>query len=88
MPLVYTPMILSTKLHNNMPTLAPEEAAELIAQACIFKPVRIANRLFIAGQVMHALLPKMVQIAINPSFHMFPNLSDSEGEKGPRKTVA
>ncbi len=43
MPLVRTPMIAPTNPYNNVPTLAPEEAADLIAQACIFKPVRIAH---------------------------------------------
>ena len=40
MPLVRTPMIAPTNLYNNVSALAPEEAADLIAQACIFKPVR------------------------------------------------
>jgi NAD(P)-dependent dehydrogenase (short-subunit alcohol dehydrogenase family) len=44
MPLVRTPMIAPTNLYNNVPTLSPEEAADMIAQACIFKPVRIATR--------------------------------------------
>ena len=52
MPLVRTPMIAPTNLYNNVPTLSPEEAADLIAQACIFKPVRIATRLSITGQVI------------------------------------
>ncbi|MDT4934997.1 MAG: hypothetical protein QOK11_2889, partial [Pseudonocardiales bacterium] len=45
MPLVRTPMIAPTKIYNNVPTLAPEEAADMIAQACVYKPVRIATRL-------------------------------------------
>ena len=49
MPLVRTPMIAPTKIYNNVPTLAPEEAADMIAQACISKPVRIATRLGIIG---------------------------------------
>ncbi|MDD5323911.1 MAG: SDR family oxidoreductase, partial [Polaromonas sp.] len=59
MPLVRTPMIAPTNLYNNVPTLNPEEAADMIAQACIFKPVRIATRLGITGQVLHALLPRI-----------------------------
>ena len=54
MPLVRTPMIAPTKIYQNVPTLAPEEAADMIAQACIFKPVRIATRLGVTGQMMHA----------------------------------
>src|SRR5437667_546528 len=45
MPLVRTPMIAPTKIYNNVPTLAPEEAADMIANACVYKPVRVATRL-------------------------------------------
>ena len=53
MPLVRTPMIAPTKLYNNVPTLSPEEAADLVVQAIVYKPVRIATRLGITGQVLH-----------------------------------
>jgi len=79
MPLVRTPMIAPTKIYQNVPTLAPEEAADMIAEACVYKPVRIATRLGIVGQVMHALVPRVAQIAMNTSFRMFP---DSEAAKG------
>ncbi len=81
MPLVRTPMIAPTDLYNNVPALSPEEAADLIAQACIFKPVRIANRLGIAGQLLHAVLPRVAQIAMNTSFRMFPDSSAAKGAK-------
>jgi NAD(P)-dependent dehydrogenase (short-subunit alcohol dehydrogenase family) len=81
MPLVRTPMIAPTKIYNNVPTLAPEEAADLIAQACISKPVRIATRLGVAGQVLHALVPRIAQIAMNTSFRMFPDSTAAKGDK-------
>jgi NAD(P)-dependent dehydrogenase (short-subunit alcohol dehydrogenase family) len=81
MPLVRTPMIAPTKLYNNVPTLSPEEAADLVAQAIVYKPVRIATRLGIAGQVLHALLPKIMQIAMNTSFRMFPDSDAAKGAK-------
>jgi NAD(P)-dependent dehydrogenase (short-subunit alcohol dehydrogenase family) len=81
MPLVRTPMIAPTNLYNNVPTLSPEEAADLVVQAIVYKPVRIATRLGIAGQVMHALLPKVMQISMNTSFRMFPD-SDAAKTKG------
>jgi NAD(P)-dependent dehydrogenase (short-subunit alcohol dehydrogenase family) len=81
MPLVRTPMIAPTHLYNNVPTLAPEEAADLVAQACIFKPVRIATRLGIAGEVLHALVPRIAQIVMNTSFRMFPDSPAAKGEK-------
>ncbi len=81
MPLVRTPMIAPTGLYNNVPTLAPEEAADMIAQACIFKPVRIATRLGITGQLLHAVLPRVAQIAMNTSFRMFPDSGAAKGAK-------
>jgi NAD(P)-dependent dehydrogenase (short-subunit alcohol dehydrogenase family) len=84
MPLVRTPMIAPTNLYNNVPTLAPEEAADMIAQACIFKPVRVATRLGITGEVVHALLPRVAQIAMNTSFRMFPDSSAAKGDKSGR----
>jgi NAD(P)-dependent dehydrogenase (short-subunit alcohol dehydrogenase family) len=88
MPLVRTPMIAPTKIYNNVPTLAPEEAADMIAEACIHKPVRIATRLGITGQVLHALLPRVAQIAMNTSFRMFPDSSAAKGDKGAKPTLS
>ena len=85
MPLVRTPMIAPTKLYQNVPTLAPEEAADLIVQAIVYKPVRIATRLGVFGQLLHAAAPRVAQITMNTMFRMFPD-SDAakpvkEGEK-------
>ena len=79
MPLVRTPMIAPTQIYNNVPTLSPEEAADMIAQACIFKPVRIATRLGITGQLLHALVPRVAQITMNTSFRMFPDSTVAKG---------
>lgn len=88
MPLVRTPMIAPTKIYNNVPTLSPEEAADMIAQACIDKPVRIATRLGITGQVMHALVPRIAQIVMNTSFRMFPDSAAAKGEKGAKPQLS
>ena len=87
MPLVRTPMIAPTGLYNNVPTLSPEEAADMIAQACIFKPVRIATRLGTTGQLLHALLPRVAQIVMNTSFRMFPDSGAAKGHKPGDKPV-
>jgi NAD(P)-dependent dehydrogenase (short-subunit alcohol dehydrogenase family) len=81
MPLVRTPMIAPTNIYKNVPTLSPEEAADMVAQACIFKPVRVATRLGITGQVLHALVPRVAQIAMNTTFRMFPDSSAAKGAK-------
>ncbi|MER2506430.1 MAG: SDR family oxidoreductase [Azonexus sp.] len=78
MPLVKTPMIAPTKLYDQVPTLTPEEAAGLVCDAIIHKPVRVASRLGIFGQTLHALVPRVAQIVMNTAFRMFP---DSEAAK-------
>ncbi len=87
MPLVRTPMIAPTKLYANVPTLSSEEAADLICNAIVYKPVRVATRLGIAGQVMHALVPKIMQIAMNTSFRMFPDSTASKAPKDGSKAL-
>jgi NAD(P)-dependent dehydrogenase (short-subunit alcohol dehydrogenase family) len=82
MPLVRTPMIAPTKLYQNVPTLSPDEAADLIVQAIVYKPVRIATRLGIFGEVLHALAPRVAQIVMNTTFRMFP---DSDAAKAPKE---
>ncbi len=79
MPLVKTPMIAPTKLYDQVPTLTPEDAADLIADAIIHRPVRIATRLGVFGQVLHAMAPRVAQIVMNTTFRMFP---DSVAAKG------
>jgi len=81
MPLVRTPMIAPTNIYNNVPALSPEEAADMIAQACIYKPVRIATRLGITGQVLYALVPRIAQIVMNTIFRMFPDSAAAKGDK-------
>ena len=73
MPLVKTPMISPTKLYEQVPTLTPEEAANLVVDAIIHKQVRIATRLGIFGALIHSLMPKVAQIIMNTSFRMFPD---------------
>ena len=78
MPLVKTPMIAPTKLYDHVPTLTPEEAADLICDAIVHKPVRVATRLGITGQVLHAVVPRVAQIIMNTTFRMFPDSGASQ----------
>ena len=82
MPLVRTPMIAPTKMYENVPTLSPEEAADLVVEAIVYKPVRIATRLGIFGAIAHAVAPRLTQIMLNTAFSMFPDSSAAQGKKG------
>lgn len=80
MPLVRTPMIAPTKMYNNVPTISPEEAALFIKDAIIRRPQRIATRLGIFAQVMHAVMPKSMEVMMNTAFNMFPDSAAARGD--------
>jgi NAD(P)-dependent dehydrogenase (short-subunit alcohol dehydrogenase family) len=88
MPLVRTPMTAPTKIYDSMPLLAPEEAADMIVQACIDKPVRVATRLGIFGEILHAAAPRITQIIMNTTFRMFPDSAAAKGEKLAKPTLS
>src|SRR3546814_18457631 len=58
MPLVKTPMIAPTKMYDSVPTLTPDEAADLLVKAIIERPTRIATRLGIFAALINAVAPK------------------------------
>ena len=88
MPLVRTPMTAPTKIYDNMPLLKPEEAADMIVQACIEKPVRVATRLGVFGEILHAAAPRVTQIVMNTTFRMFPDSAAAKGDKGAKATLS
>lgn len=89
MPLVKTPMIAPTKIYDSVPTLTPDEAADMVVQAIIHRPKRIATRLGIFAQVTHAIAPKLGEIVMNTGFKMFPDSRAASGgeTKAPQVTT-
>ncbi len=81
MPLVRTPMIAPTGIYDAFPTASPDEAAELIVQAMIQKPKKVATRLGTFGEVLYALAPKSVDVILNTAYKLFPESSAAKGEK-------
>jgi NAD(P)-dependent dehydrogenase (short-subunit alcohol dehydrogenase family) len=88
MPLVRTPMIAPTKIYENVPTIAPEDAAAMVKYAVIYKPQRIATRLGIFAQVLHAVAPKVSEIVMNSAFRMFPESAAAKGGKDQHQDAA
>jgi NAD(P)-dependent dehydrogenase (short-subunit alcohol dehydrogenase family) len=73
MPLVRTPMIAPTRVYEHVPALTPEEAAELVIEAIIRKPVRVATRVGLTGAALQAMAPGMAQVLLNSAFRLFPD---------------
>jgi NAD(P)-dependent dehydrogenase (short-subunit alcohol dehydrogenase family) len=88
MPLVRTPMTAPTKIYDNMPLLSTDEASDLIVQACVDKPVRVATRLGISVELLHAAAPRITQIIMNTTFRMFPDSAAAKGEKLAKPTLS
>lgn len=82
MPLVKTPMVAPTKLYDQVPMMTPEEAAEMVCDTIIHRHVRLATRLGVFGQVVHALAPRVAQVIMNTSFRTF--AEGKEGDKSKR----
>jgi len=82
MPLVRTPMIAPTKMYDAFPTITPEEAAEMITQAMITKPKKVATRLGNFGEILYNVAPKASDAILNTAYKLFP---DSKAAKGKEK---
>jgi NAD(P)-dependent dehydrogenase (short-subunit alcohol dehydrogenase family) len=82
MPLVKTPMIAPTKMYESVPTLTPEEAADMIVEAIIERPVRMATRMGTFAQLFYALAPRAYEILMNTAFRLFPDSPAAKGMKG------
>jgi short-subunit dehydrogenase len=83
MPLVRTPMIAPTNIYDAFPTLTPDEAAQMIADAMIDKPKRLATRLGTFGQILYAVSPKIVDQIMNTAYNIFPDSKAAKGDKKP-----
>ena len=73
MPLVRTPMIAPTDIYKAFPTLTPDEAAQMLTDAMIDKPKRMASRLGTFGEVLYSVSPKTVDIVLNTAYNLFPD---------------
>jgi NAD(P)-dependent dehydrogenase (short-subunit alcohol dehydrogenase family) len=88
MPLVRTPMIAPTKIYEQMPVATPEEAADMVAEAIIDRPKRIATKLGIFAEVLHLIAPRITEVVMNTAYRMFPDSAAAKGEQGEKKPDA
>jgi NAD(P)-dependent dehydrogenase (short-subunit alcohol dehydrogenase family) len=82
MPLVRTPMIAPTKMYNRFPTITPEKAADMICEAIIHQPKRIATPLGTLGELLYAINPKSMDYILNSAYKLFPDSRAAKGEEG------
>jgi NAD(P)-dependent dehydrogenase (short-subunit alcohol dehydrogenase family) len=81
MPLVRTPMIAPTKMYDAFPTSSPEEAAEMICDAMITKPKKVATRLGNFGEILYNVAPKASDAILNTAYKLFPESKAAKGKE-------
>jgi NAD(P)-dependent dehydrogenase (short-subunit alcohol dehydrogenase family) len=80
MPLVRTPMIAPTKMYDAFPTITPDEAADMICEAMIRKPKKVATRLGNFGELLYNVAPKASDAILNTAYKLFPDSSAAKGK--------
>jgi NAD(P)-dependent dehydrogenase (short-subunit alcohol dehydrogenase family) len=85
MPLVRTPMIAPTSIYSAFPALEPSEAAQMLADAIIDRPKRVATRLGTFAQVFYAFSPKTSDVIANGVYKLFPEKDPKKREEAKRE---
>jgi short-subunit dehydrogenase len=86
MPLVRTPMIAPTKMYKYVPTLSPEQAADMVATAIIKKPKSIATKVGTFAAVSYALVPKFNDFVMSVGYRLFPSSTAATGDSKNKKS--
>ena len=81
MPLVRTPMIAPTKMYNYVPTLSPEQAADLIAYAIVKRPKKIATNLGRLASITYDIAPDINNVLMSIGYNLFPSSTASVGKQ-------
>jgi NAD(P)-dependent dehydrogenase (short-subunit alcohol dehydrogenase family) len=87
MPLVRTEMIAPTKIYQYAPALEVDEAIDLVVDAVINKPKRVATGMGKFLSTAEALFPKLVEIFNNATYRMFPDSNAAQGKRGAGEEV-
>jgi NAD(P)-dependent dehydrogenase (short-subunit alcohol dehydrogenase family) len=81
MPLVRTAMTAPTRFYQQSEMLTPEEAADFVVRAIIERPARLATRLGVFAELVHAIAPKVGHLIMSAGYRMFPDSAAAMGVK-------
>jgi len=87
MPLVRTEMIAPTKIYQYAPALEVDEAIDMVVDAVINKPKRVATGMGKFLSAAEALFPKLVEIFNNATYRMFPDSDAAQGKPVAKEEV-
>ena len=81
MPLVRTPMIAPTKIYKYVPTLSPEQAADLVAYAIVKRPKKVATHLGRLASITYSIAPDINNKLMSIGYNLFPSSTASVGRQ-------
>lgn len=73
-------MIAPTKIYKYVPTLSPEQAADLIAYAIVKRPKKVATNLGRLASITYSVAPDINNKLMSIGYNLFPSSSASVGE--------
>ena len=88
LPLVRTGMVAPTHLYRRFPLLRPEQAAELVCEAIVRRPVRLATPLGRLAQLIETIAPEINRAVMSESFRLFPESEAAGGSPGAEDSLA
>jgi NAD(P)-dependent dehydrogenase (short-subunit alcohol dehydrogenase family) len=81
MPLVHTEMIAPTKIYEHVPTITPEQAAQMLCDAILDRPKKVSTRLGRFAQILYAIAPNASDVIANTAYKLLPESAAARGEK-------
>jgi hypothetical protein len=81
MALVKTPMISPTKVYDRFPTLTPDQAAGVLADAIVNRPRRLSPPFGQFAAVADAVNPLIMDLVRNRAFTMFDDSAAAQGDE-------
>jgi len=82
LPLVRTPMVEPTKIYRQFHLIAPERAADMVCDAIIERPERLATGLGTLAQVLEVFAPRLGTAIMSESFRVFPDSEAAGAAQG------
>ena len=79
LPLVKTPMVAPTKIYDGLALMQPEQAADLICEAIVRRPERLATPLGNFAQLVEVLAPGVGRAIMSENFRIFPESTAAGG---------
>jgi short-subunit dehydrogenase len=82
MPLVRTAMVAPTKAYRDFTLLTPEQAADMVCDAVVRRPERLATPIGTLAQLVEALAPALLRALMSEGYRMFPESEAAGGAPG------